>query len=76
MIDQTNQDYLNSNIQITDMIEDSVGFLWISTESDGLFRYHHEKDSLVRLTVEDGLKSNKISFFQLRLKKVSFEKLE
>tara|TARA_B100001287_G_scaffold5367_1_gene4138 strand:- start:4743 stop:8606 length:3864 start_codon:yes stop_codon:yes gene_type:complete len=58
---KTNQDYLNSNIQITDMIEDSVGFLWISTESDGLFRYHHEKDSLVRLTVEDGLKSNKIS---------------
>ncbi len=58
---KTKKEYLNSNILITDIVEDSNGFLWISSEKLGLFRYHHNKDSLVRYSFETGLVSNKIS---------------
>ena len=58
---KTKQEFLNSNIVITDIVEDANGFLWISSEKSGLFRYHHNKDSLVRYSFENGLVSNKIS---------------
>ena len=58
---RTNQNWLNSQITITDIKEDSDGFLWLSTEKSGLFRYHHVSDSISRFTIENGLHSNSVS---------------
>ena len=67
---RTKQELLNSNIVFTDIIEDDDGFLWLSTERTGLFRYNHKSDSLINFNTENGLNSNnvsKLSFFNHKL---------
>jgi ligand-binding sensor domain-containing protein/class 3 adenylate cyclase len=58
---RTTQDDFNSNVIFTDIIEDNDGFLWLSSEKSGIYRYNHELDSIVKYTTKDGLFSNKIS---------------
>jgi len=45
-------------INISDMIQDKDGNYWMTSTTDGVFKYMPDQDSIIQLTTRDGLKKN------------------
>ena len=45
-------------INISDMTQDRDGNFWLTSTTDGIYKYMPEQDSIVRYTTRDGLKKN------------------
>ncbi|MEZ4951790.1 MAG: ATP-binding protein [Saprospiraceae bacterium] len=49
-----------SNVYVNDVYFDASGIVWVSTESQGLFRYDEGVDSLFNFNMKNGLTSNSV----------------
>jgi len=45
-------------INISDMTQDKDGNFWMTSTTDGVFKYIPERDTIIQLTTRDGLKKN------------------